>query len=256
MSAFPQASLATQVGLLSGRAIKRITRNPALQVVREAFDTVGWTPVPRGTRQRAVDEDGVRGVWITGRRADDSAGVLLHLHGGGFIFGSRKTHRHFVAALSVATGRSAFLLDYRRAPEHPFPAAADDALAAYRWLLASGYRAEQIVVASKVLDSSGWSPWPACSSRLGLDGADRRAALALADDLRAQLGGGQTAGDGTTRVSTDGERASRSSVRQAPKAVHHHHAGKHRRAGSAADAYVVRSGDTLSGIASRFHTSV
>jgi LysM repeat protein len=120
-------------------------------------------------------------------------------------------------------------------------------------------RAEQIVVAAKVLDSSGWSPWPACSSRLGLDSADRRDALALADDLRAQLSGGQTGGDSTsadtTRVSTDGERASRSSVRQAPARHHHQHAAKHRRAGSAADAYVVRSGDTLSGIARSKHVA-
>jgi resuscitation-promoting factor RpfA len=120
-------------------------------------------------------------------------------------------------------------------------------------------RAEQIIVAAKVLDARGWSPWPACSSRLGLDGADRNDALTLADDLRAQLDGGQTAGDSTsgdtTRVSTDGERASRSSVRQAPKAVHHHQAGKHRRAGSTADAYVVRSGDTLSGIARSKHVA-
>jgi epsilon-lactone hydrolase len=130
----------------------RITRNPALQMVREAFDTVGWTPVPRGTRIRSVDEDGVRGVWVTGRGAGESAGVLLYLHGGGFVFGSPRTHRHFVAALSITTGRPAFLVDYRRAPEHPFPAAADDALAAYRWLLASGYRPGQIVVAG---DSAG-----------------------------------------------------------------------------------------------------
>ncbi len=134
----------------------RITRNPALQMVREAFDAVSLTPVPRGTRFRAVDDDtrdgAVRGVWVTGRRADDRAGVLLYLHGGGFVFGSRKTHRHFVAALSAATGRPAFLLDYRRAPEHPFPAAADDAVAAYRWLLAAGYRPDQIVVAG---DSAG-----------------------------------------------------------------------------------------------------
>jgi epsilon-lactone hydrolase len=64
----------------------RITRNPALHLVREAFDTVGWTPVPRGTKVRVVDEDSgggaVRGAWITGRGADDGNGVLLHLHGG------------------------------------------------------------------------------------------------------------------------------------------------------------------------------
>jgi acetyl esterase/lipase len=134
----------------------RITRGPALQMVREAFDAVSLTPVPRGTRFSPVDVDtrdgAVRGVWVTGRRADDRAGVLLYLHGGGFVFGSRKTHRHFVAALSAATGRPALLLDYRRAPEHPFPAAADDAIAAYRWLLAAGYRPDQIVVAG---DSAG-----------------------------------------------------------------------------------------------------
>ncbi len=142
----------------------RITRNPALQLVREAFDAVGWTPVPRGTKFRAVNEsvdesagetvsgNDVRGVWVTGRGADERTGVLLYLHGGGFVFGSRRTHRHFVAALSIATGRPAFLVDYRRAPEHPFPAAADDAIAAYRWLLAAGHRAEQIVVAG---DSAG-----------------------------------------------------------------------------------------------------
>ncbi len=130
----------------------RITRHPALRMVRDAFDTVGWTPVPRGTRFRTVDGGDVGGVWITGRHARESAGVLLYLHGGGFVFGSRRTHRHFVAALSSATGRPAFLADYRRAPEHPFPAAADDAVAAYRWLLDAGYRADQIVVAG---DSAG-----------------------------------------------------------------------------------------------------
>lgn len=127
-----------------------ITRNPALRMVREAFDTVGLTPLPRGTRITAADDQ--PGLWITGRDADRSAGVLLYLHGGGFAFGSRRTHRHLVAALSAATGRPAFLADYRRAPEHPFPAAADDALAAYRWLLTAGHAPEEIVVMG---DSAG-----------------------------------------------------------------------------------------------------
>ncbi|OLF09452.1 hypothetical protein BLA60_20045 [Actinophytocola xinjiangensis] len=127
-----------------------ITRGPALRVVREAFDTVGLTPLPRGTTVAATD--GQPGLMITGRDADRSAGVLLYLHGGGFAFGSRRTHRHFVAALSAATGRPALLADYRRPPEHPFPAAADDALAAYRWLLAAGHAPEEIVVMG---DSAG-----------------------------------------------------------------------------------------------------
>jgi len=130
----------------------RITRGPALQMVREAFDTVGLTPLPRGTKVTAVTDGDVRGMWITGRGATRDAGIVLYLHGGGFVFGSRRTHRHFVAALSAAAGRPAFLVDYRRAPEHPFPAAADDALAAYRWLLDSGYAPEEIVVMG---DSAG-----------------------------------------------------------------------------------------------------
>lgn len=129
-----------------------ITRNPQLRVVRDAFDAVGLTPTPRGTKITTVTDSHLRGVWISGRGADASAGVLLYLHGGGFVFGSQRTHRHFVAALSSASGRPALLLDYRRAPEHPFPAAADDAVAAYRWLLAQGYSPEKITVLG---DSAG-----------------------------------------------------------------------------------------------------
>ncbi len=129
-----------------------ITRGPQLRVVREAFDTVGLTPLPRGTRLRAVADGPVRGLWVTGRGADQAEGVLLYLHGGGFVFGSRRTHRHLAAAVSAAAGRPALLLDYRRAPEHPFPAAADDALAGYRWLLAQGYPPEKITV---IGDSAG-----------------------------------------------------------------------------------------------------
>lgn len=125
-----------------------ITTRPQLRVVRDMFDTVGFTPLPRGTRV----ESGSHGLWITGRGATRSRGVLLYLHGGGFVFGSRRTHRHLVAALSAATGRPALLLDYRRAPEHPFPAAADDALAGYRWLLAQGYAPSEITVLG---DSAG-----------------------------------------------------------------------------------------------------
>jgi epsilon-lactone hydrolase len=129
-----------------------ITRNPGLQMVREAFDSVGFTPLPRGTRVTAVADGEVRGLWVTGRHAVRDNGVVLYLHGGGFVFGSPRTHRHLVAALSAAAGRPTFLAHYRRAPEHPFPAAADDALAAYRWLLSSGYAPEEIVVMG---DSAG-----------------------------------------------------------------------------------------------------
>ena len=77
---------------------------------------------------------------------------LLYFHGGGFFFGSLKTHRHFVSRLAVAAGVTAVSIDYRLAPEHPFPAALEDALAAYRWLLGQGFPPRGIVLAG---DSAG-----------------------------------------------------------------------------------------------------
>src|SRR6266850_2244390 len=61
--------------------------------------------------------------------------VILYLHGGGYVIGSPRSHRHLAAAVARASGARALLLDYRLAPENPFPAALDDAVAAYDWLL-------------------------------------------------------------------------------------------------------------------------
>jgi LysM repeat protein len=113
-------------------------------------------------------------------------------------------------------------------------------------------RAEQIVIASKVLNSSGWGPWPACSSRLGLGSDERREALATAEDIRARLSGEQTSGD--TTVAADSTKASDSTTvekRAADNRVQTERAtrGKHRKAHTAAGTYVVRRGDTLSAIA-------
>jgi phosphinothricin tripeptide acetyl hydrolase len=78
--------------------------------------------------------------------------VVLYLHGGGYVIGSPRSHRHLAAAIARAAGTPALLPDYRLAPEHPFPAALEDAVAAYEWLLARGIAPERIVVAG---DSAG-----------------------------------------------------------------------------------------------------
>jgi phosphinothricin tripeptide acetyl hydrolase len=77
---------------------------------------------------------------------------VLYLHGGGYVIGSPRSHRHLAAAIAGAAGASALLLDYRLAPEHPFPAAVEDATAAYRWLLDQATAPERIVIAG---DSAG-----------------------------------------------------------------------------------------------------
>jgi len=68
-------------------------------------------------------------------RADSPSTIVLYLHGGGYIFGSPKTHRQVLIAMAKAFEAPVYGLDYRLAPEHPFPAAVEDAANAYRWLL-------------------------------------------------------------------------------------------------------------------------
>jgi len=84
-------------------------------------------------------------------RAKPASTVVLYLHGGGYLFGSPKSHRQVLIAMAKAFEAPAYGLDYRLAPEHPFPAAVEDALEAYRWLLAQ-HPGAQIVLAG---DSAG-----------------------------------------------------------------------------------------------------
>jgi len=93
---------------------------------------------PRGTVYRPDDSLGVPAIWVT-PKVTTGTGVILYLHGGGYVFGSPDTHKAMLAWLAAETGWRACLPDYGKAPEHPFPAAIDDALAVYRALLAQGH---------------------------------------------------------------------------------------------------------------------
>jgi acetyl esterase/lipase len=79
-------------------------------------------------------------------------GVILYLHGGAYALGSINTHREFVGRLASVTGVRCLALNYRLAPEHPYPAALNDVMAVFRWLQTEGYDPSQIVIAG---DSSG-----------------------------------------------------------------------------------------------------
>lgn len=95
-----------------------------------------------------VDCDGVDARWL----GSGDGRVILYLHGGAFITRSPALHTAMVAAWCVRLNAQALMVNYRLAPEHPYPAAADDCHHAYRWLLAQGYQANQIVLAG---DSAG-----------------------------------------------------------------------------------------------------
>ena len=98
-----------------------------------------------------TNANGVRAEWNSTAPAARDA-VLLYLHGGGFVIGSLDSHRHLVSEAGRAAKALTLALDYRLAPEHPFPAAVEDAVAGYRFLLARGYKPERVTIAG---DSAG-----------------------------------------------------------------------------------------------------
>lgn len=100
----------------------------------------------------AHDGGHVHGEWVERGPSTRDSSVVLYAHGGAFIAFSPRTHRGMVSEIAARTGLSVFSVDYRMAPEYRFPAAADDVLRAYSWLLASGVPASQIVI---VGDSAG-----------------------------------------------------------------------------------------------------
>jgi acetyl esterase/lipase len=107
--------------------------------------------VPADVVCEKVKAGGVDAEWIAAPGANADR-VILYLHGGGYVIGSINTHRAMVSRIARASNARALAIDYRLAPEHPFPAAVEDATAAYRWLLAQGYKPGKIVVAG---DSAG-----------------------------------------------------------------------------------------------------
>jgi acetyl esterase/lipase len=123
------------------------------RVIRDRIDRLavrfaGRTP---GIGVEKIDIDGLKAEWLLPHDPDWN-GTLLYLHGGGYIVCGPDTHRPMVATLARRAKARALLIDYRLAPEHPFPAAVEDALKAYRWLIAQGTPPESIAVAG---DSAG-----------------------------------------------------------------------------------------------------
>jgi phosphinothricin tripeptide acetyl hydrolase len=118
---------------------------------RTEMDAVGRRmPLPDGLECAAEDRLSRRAEWLLPRRHDD--GVLVYFHGGGFQLGSIDSHRHLTAYIAAAADFRGLIFDFRLAPEHPFPAAADDCLAFYRGLVLSGAASARIAL---IGDSSG-----------------------------------------------------------------------------------------------------
>jgi len=119
---------------------------------RAAMDAITvMFPVPDDVTREPVDAGGVPAEWIAAP-STDAERVIYYLHGGSYALGSINSHREMISRLSRASGARALAIDYRLAPEHPFPAAIEDATMAYRWLLSTGVDPAQVVIAG---DSAG-----------------------------------------------------------------------------------------------------
>src|SRR6267142_4352935 len=135
---------------------KMIAANPLptnLEALRLAVDSDSerFPLDPDMNVERVLVPIGVPAEW-TWTAAADPARVVLYLHGGGYMFGSILSHRHLAAEIGREAGSRTLAIDYRLSPENPFPAAVDDALASYRFLLEQGFEPRHIALAG---DSAG-----------------------------------------------------------------------------------------------------
>lgn len=122
-----------------------------MQATLKVLCLLAYEPPARARVQRVCAPDGVNGEWVGGPALPGQR-VLYFLHGSGYVGCSPATHRGLVSQLVARTGRPAFVVRYRRGPEHSFPAATDDAVRGFEWLTDRGFDPSQIVVAG---DSAG-----------------------------------------------------------------------------------------------------
>ena len=139
--------------LLTAAAAPLARRKPSVGAMRLAMEAGSlFQFMPWHVHLESLKLDNrLEAEWLRPRNAHPTR-VLLYLHGGGYVLGSLNTHRSLVGSLAQRSGLNVLTINYRKAPDHPFPAALDDAKRAYRWLLRQGHAATDIVVAG---DSAG-----------------------------------------------------------------------------------------------------
>jgi acetyl esterase/lipase len=134
-----------QLGIFGGKHFDPQSQRMRLEKL------VGMAGPPRKVQVLPVDAGHVPAEWLIPPDAPQDR-ALLYIHGGAWFMGSTRTHRAFVSRLACASRTRALAINYRLAPEYPFPAGLEDCIAAYEWLLQDGLSASKIIVAG---DSAG-----------------------------------------------------------------------------------------------------
>ena len=107
-----------------------------------------YAKIPKEISIKEQTIEGLKAEWLIPNGADPQK-VILYVHGGGYVSGSCSDHRGFVSTFARNTGVTNLIYEYRLAPENPYPVALDDSIKIYRWLLASGFRPEHIIIAGE-----------------------------------------------------------------------------------------------------------
>ena len=136
----------TEIGALRAKLASRVRSDDYRQRRKDMDAAFSQYRVAPEVTVEPVTANGVRAEW-TSTPQDDRDAALLYVHGGGSVIGSLDSHRHVVSEAGRAARAWALALDYRLAPEHPFPAAVEDAVAGYRYLLSRGARPGRIAIA-------------------------------------------------------------------------------------------------------------
>ncbi|UFS97662.1 alpha/beta hydrolase [Nocardia huaxiensis] len=147
-----------------------------LAAIRFLTDRASGSARKISHRTSAATLNGVPCTWVQAESAGAGETTVLHLHGGGFLVGSPRSHTALAVRLSAACDARVCLPDYRLSPEHPHPAGADDALATYRGLLAAGVDPAQLIVSG---DSAGGHLAAALINDVIREGLPRPAAVVL-----------------------------------------------------------------------------
>lgn len=141
------------IGLIKNRHLFKLKLKPevidenfSVNKFRESIDKASHRiKLPKNISSQKISLNGINAEWIIPQNPLKDK-VLLYIHGGGFISGSCLTHRMHVAKFASGCRLRSLVFDYRLAPEHPFPAALEDCITAYKWLLNQGYESNNIIV--------------------------------------------------------------------------------------------------------------
>ena len=135
------------------RRVHGLVEKPDLEKHRQSQDHIGsLLGSTRALTFREVEIEDIKGEWVSVNRAHMQKYVILHCHGGGYSTGSKLYARTLTSKLAASTSMDVFCFDYRLAPEHPYPAAAEDAMKVWNYLMLLGYGARDIIVTG---DSAG-----------------------------------------------------------------------------------------------------